>query len=89
MFNLQAALASGLARSGFVGTVRLGLNPVGMTVSAASRAVADRLTHRRACHTIWPTLPWRLGRGTPTPQAAIRERLPDPRPADPAGQRRI
>ena len=37
VFNLQAALASGLARSGFVGTVRLGLNPVGMTVSADGR----------------------------------------------------
>ncbi len=37
VFNLQAALASGLAQSGFVGTVRLGLNPVGMAVSQDGR----------------------------------------------------
>jgi serine/threonine protein kinase/DNA-binding beta-propeller fold protein YncE len=33
VFNLRAALASGLRTSGFVGDVRLGINPIGMTVS--------------------------------------------------------
>jgi serine/threonine protein kinase/DNA-binding beta-propeller fold protein YncE len=33
VFNLRAALASGLPTSGFVGDVRLGINPIGMTVS--------------------------------------------------------
>ena len=33
VFDLRAALASGLRSSGFVGDVRLGINPIGMTVS--------------------------------------------------------
>ena len=33
VFNLRAALASGLRTSGFIGDVRLGINPIGMTVS--------------------------------------------------------
>jgi serine/threonine-protein kinase len=33
VFNLRAALASGLRTSGFVGDIRLGINPIGMTVS--------------------------------------------------------
>jgi DNA-binding beta-propeller fold protein YncE len=33
VFNLQAALASGLRDSGFVGAVRLGINPIGLAVS--------------------------------------------------------
>ena len=33
VFNLAAALASGLRDSGFVGTVRLGVSPIGVTVS--------------------------------------------------------
>ncbi|HEY9241117.1 MAG TPA: beta-propeller fold lactonase family protein, partial [Streptosporangiaceae bacterium] len=33
VFNLRAALASGLRNSGFVGDIRLGVNPIGMTVS--------------------------------------------------------
>jgi serine/threonine protein kinase/DNA-binding beta-propeller fold protein YncE len=33
VFNLRAALASGLRSSGFVGDLRLGINPIGMTVS--------------------------------------------------------
>jgi DNA-binding beta-propeller fold protein YncE len=33
VFNLQAALTSGLRHSGFVGAVRLGINPIGLTVS--------------------------------------------------------
>ena len=33
VFDLRAALASGLRSSGFVGDIRLGINPIGMTVS--------------------------------------------------------
>jgi serine/threonine protein kinase/DNA-binding beta-propeller fold protein YncE len=33
VFNLRAALASGLRTSGFVGDLQLGINPIGMTVS--------------------------------------------------------
>jgi DNA-binding beta-propeller fold protein YncE len=33
VFNLAAALASGLRDSGFVGTVRLGVSPIGVTMS--------------------------------------------------------
>jgi len=33
VFNLQAALTSGLRDSGFVGTVRLGVNPIGITAA--------------------------------------------------------
>ena len=33
VFNLRAALASGLRTSGFVGDLRLGINPIGMSVS--------------------------------------------------------
>jgi DNA-binding beta-propeller fold protein YncE len=33
VFNLRAALASGLHTSGFVGDLRLGINPIGMSVS--------------------------------------------------------
>ena len=33
VFNLAAALASGLRESGFVGDVRLGVNPIGITLS--------------------------------------------------------
>ncbi len=33
VFNLRAALASELRTSGFVGDIRLGVNPIGMTVS--------------------------------------------------------
>ncbi len=33
VFNLRAALASGLRTSGFAGDIRLGINPIGMTVS--------------------------------------------------------
>ena len=33
VFNLAAALASGLRDSGFVGTVRLGVSPIGITMS--------------------------------------------------------
>ncbi len=33
MFNLAAALASGLRDSGFVGDVRLGVNPIGVTMA--------------------------------------------------------
>jgi len=33
VFNLRAALASGLRDPGFVGAVKLGINPIGMTVS--------------------------------------------------------
>jgi DNA-binding beta-propeller fold protein YncE len=33
VFNLRAALAIGLRNSGFVGDIRLGINPIGMTVS--------------------------------------------------------
>jgi len=33
VFDLRAALASGLRSSGFVGDVQLGINPIGMTVS--------------------------------------------------------
>jgi serine/threonine protein kinase/DNA-binding beta-propeller fold protein YncE len=33
VFNLRAALASGLRTSGFVGDLQLGINPIGLTVS--------------------------------------------------------
>ena len=41
VFNLAAALASGLRDSGFVGTVRLGVSPIGVTMSR-DRPVAVR-----------------------------------------------
>jgi len=49
VFNLQAALASGLRDSGFVGAVRLGINPIGLAVSRDGRwlyATAQKRTDR-------------------------------------------
>ena len=37
VFNLRAALASGLRTSGFVGDIQLGINPIGMTVSGGGQ----------------------------------------------------
>ncbi len=37
VFNLAAALASGLRDSGFVGTVRLGVSPIGVTMSRSGQ----------------------------------------------------
>ena len=37
VFDLRAALGSGLRESGYLGSVRLGVNPIGMTVSRDGR----------------------------------------------------
>ena len=42
VFNLAAALASGLRDSGFVGAVRLGVNPIGITSVAGTASGCTR-----------------------------------------------
>jgi DNA-binding beta-propeller fold protein YncE len=76
VFNLRAALASGLRTSGFVGDIQLGINPIGMTVSRDGQWLYVT-TQKRNSHSDQGTLTViNVSRAETHPAAAVQATVP-------------
>ncbi len=76
VFNLRAALASGLRTSGFVGDIQLGIHPIGMTVSRDGQWLYVT-TQKRNAHTGQGTLTViNVARAEVHPAAAVQATVP-------------
>ncbi len=76
VFNLRAALASGLRTSGFVGDIQLGVNPIGMTVSRDGQWLYVT-TQKRNSHSDQGTLTViNVSRAETHPAAAVQATVP-------------
>ena len=76
VFNLRVALASGLRRSGFVGDVRLGINPIGMTVSRDGQWLYVTTQKRDAASEQGTLSMLSVRRAETDPAAAVRATVP-------------